>query len=83
MRSPIDCVQLTEFERRWLGWIGRRRWENAIDYYRDPGAPGKSNAHGPQRHMRGVRCEFAASLILNLYWRPTIGQLNERDIEAV
>jgi hypothetical protein len=35
---------------------------------------------GPGFHIRGAKTEFAASLRLNMYWRPTIGKTDEPDV---
>src|SRR5262249_8964934 len=64
----------------WLTWIGRRRYENAINNNRDAGAGPSRDDHSPANHIRGIKCEFAASVILNLSWRPHVGDIKQRDV---
>jgi hypothetical protein len=73
-----DEVILTPEESRICAWVGRMRFENARRCHRNPGlGPSMS---GPEHHIRGAHCEFAASLILNVKWRPTIGQVRPGDV---
>jgi len=78
----IDWIELTEFEIKWLTWIGQARHTNAIKNARDPGlGPTALGADASLRnHVRGVKCEFACSIILNQYWRPTVGEIHQRDV---
>lgn len=74
----IDVAQLTEWESQICTWVGKQRFTNAKKNARDPGdGPPHDN---PEMDIRGAHCEFAASIMLNLYWRPTIGRLRDRDV---
>lgn len=77
-----DCVVLTPAELRICRWVGRQRRSSAQRHGRVP-------ADGPTKYVapadasldiRGVECEFAASIVLNMSWRPTIGQIDQPDI---
>ena len=73
-----DAVTLTPWESRICTWTGKQRFLNAQELNRDPGeGPPHIN---PENDVRGAHCEFAASLMLNLYWRPNIGELKNRDV---
>ena len=74
----MDEVTLTSWESRICTWVGRQRYANAVALERDPG-------EGPLHDtdvmdIRGAHCEFAASIMLNLYWRPMIGEIKGRDV---
>ena len=73
-----DQVTLTSWESRICTWVGRQRFANANDLDRDPGLGPPHTTD--ERDIRGAHCEFAASIMLNLYWRPSIGELNNRDV---
>jgi hypothetical protein len=74
----IEQVILTSWESRICMWVGRQRYANANALERDPGeGPPHDN---DKMDIRGAHCEFAASIILNLYWRPTIGEIKGRDV---
>lgn len=78
-----DFVQLTEAERRIAKWVGEQRYDYALRTGRNPGnGPSRHNG-GPHFHIRGACSEFAASIMLNLYWRPAIGQLDQRDVGGI
>lgn len=72
-------VVLTPEELRICAWVGKMRQENAEKLHRAPGL-GPSHASGGLLHIRGAECEFACSLMLNLSWRPAIGQIDQRDV---
>lgn len=72
-------VTLTHWESRICTFVGKQRYANADELGRDPGA-GPSRNGGDGFHIRGAHCEFAASIMLNLYWRPTIGETKNRDV---
>ena len=78
--SDGDQVTLTSWESRICTWVGRGRYANADAFERDPGAGPSAACHDADFHIRGAHCEFAASIILNLYWRPTIGEIKARDV---
>lgn len=72
------CATLTSWESRMCTWVGKQRFANAKRLDRDPGL-GPSTL-SDEHHIRGAHCEFAASIMTNLYWRPSIGELKSRDI---
>lgn len=78
MSAPDECV-LTEAERRICTWVGRQRLAAALREDRDPGL-GPSGDGDEKHHVRGAHCEYAGSLILNLYWRPSVGSIKSRDV---
>lgn len=77
-----DDVILTAAELRILTWVGRQRRMNATNNNRDPGQgpTARDEQTAIDNHIRGAQCEFAASVVLNLYWRPYIGHIRERDV---
>lgn len=75
-----DGVTLTESEMKMLKWVGERRYENATRNNRNPGNASSNLRSGPHFHIMGARGEFAGSLIVNRYWRLTIGQIDQPDI---
>lgn len=76
----LHQVVLTKAEVRMLEWVGKQRYASAVSRDRDPGDGPSRDDHSATNHIRGAKCEFAGSLILNLSWRPTIGEVRERDI---
>lgn len=73
-----DEVILTPEESRICTWVGRKRFENARRLDRNPGlGPPHTTA---DHDIRGAHCEFAASLILNVSCRPTIGEISAPDV---
>lgn len=72
-------VTLTEFEMRMLGFVGRVRYANVVEHNRVGRGPSARDPT-PDYHIRGARCEFAASLMLNRYWRPHVGELHKPDV---
>lgn len=75
-----DCIQLTEAEERICAWVGQQRYAHALATRRAAGLGPSAAWDGPALHIRGAKTEFAASVILNLSWRPTIGSIRDRDI---
>jgi hypothetical protein len=74
-------VGLTEHESRICTWTGKQRYADAIAHNRNGGlGPGND---GSERHIRGAHGEYAASIALNLYWRPSIGLIGEKDVGAL
>lgn len=73
-------VTLTEAEARICEWVGKQRQANALRLNRDPGRGPSQVTRSAINHIRGAECEFAASVILNLSWRPTIGRIDQPDI---
>jgi hypothetical protein len=76
-----DLVILTDAESRMCTWVGRQRFLNARRLNRDPGLgpPHTSDAND----IRGAHSEFAASVLLNKYWRPSIGEITNPDVGGV
>jgi hypothetical protein len=73
-----EITTLTHWESRICTFVGRQRYANANALERDPG---EGPPHDNDRmDIRGAHCEFAASIMLNLYWRPSIGELKNRDV---
>jgi hypothetical protein len=71
-------VLLTKHESRICTWTGKQRDADAHAHNRDPGlGPGND---GPECHIRGAHGEFATSIGCNLYWRPSIGLIHEKDV---
>jgi hypothetical protein len=75
-------VGLTEHESRICIWTGKQRFADAQAHDRDCGL-GPSATGGPEFHIRGAHGEYAASIALNLYWRPSIGLIGEKDVGAL
>ena len=76
-----DVAVLTPSESRICAWVGSQRFANARRWNRNPGL-------GPphtddERDIRGAHCEFAASILLNRYWRPSIGEIHHPDVGGV
>jgi hypothetical protein len=63
--EPIS-VRLTDYEMELGRQVGAERFKDRAANGRDPGR-GPSDLAGWQR---GVQCEMAAAIGLNLYWRP-------------
>jgi hypothetical protein len=80
--DPDFDIYLTEFELRIADEVGAARYENACRLRRDAGRGPSANWNGPDNHLRGARCEYACSLVLNLSWRPHIGKVS-KDIRDV
>lgn len=74
----MNEVTLTAWESRICTWVGKQRFANARELDREPGE-GPPHIF-PEMDVRGAHCEFAASIMLNLYWRPTIGEIKGRDV---
>jgi hypothetical protein len=75
-----DEVTLTTWESRICAWTGKQRFLNAQELDRDPGLGPSQTCGDAEFHVRGAHCEFAASIMLNLYWRPNIGEIKNRDV---
>lgn len=80
--STID-VELTPAEGRILTWVGRQRFENARALERNFGLnPGKVGG-GADYDIRGAHGEYAMSVGVNLFWRPTIGSIADKDVGGI
>jgi hypothetical protein len=73
-------VAVTPWESRICTWTGKQRFLNAQELDRDPGEGPSASCGDAQFHIRGAHCEFAASLMLNLYWRPNVGEIKKPDV---
>jgi hypothetical protein len=73
-------IELTDHEKKICRWVGEQRYQCATQSQRNPGAGPSSRANGPELHIRGAECEFAAAILFNRYWRPSIGRIHDRDI---
>jgi hypothetical protein len=73
-------VVLTPYEKRMCAWVGKHRWEHARAAGRDPGLGPTATAVDAYNDIRGAECEYAGSIMLNMYWRPTIGRIDTRDV---
>ena len=76
-------ITLTPFELELTQRVGEARYEHATQSKRDPGLGPSKDRNGPEKDIRGARCEFAASVYLNLYWRPTIGNIGSKDVGGI
>jgi hypothetical protein len=74
------AVTLTHWESRICSFVGKQRYANACELDRDPGEGPSAKCEDASFHIRGAHCEFAASIMLNLYWRPMIGEIKSRDV---
>lgn len=72
------ATTLTAEEERICTWVGRMRFRAARKANRNPGRG--PSPEGDHHNIRGAKCEYALSLIVNLYWRPNIGNIHGRDV---
>jgi hypothetical protein len=72
-------VELTEHESRICTWVGKQRYAYGRSTNRGRGLGASANAD-ERYDVRGAHAEFAASIALNLYWRPNIGRLDRKDV---
>jgi hypothetical protein len=76
--ADTDVALLTSWESRVCSWVGRQRFANARRLDRDPG---EGPPHTTDEHdIRGAHCEFATSILVNRYWRPSIGEIDKPDV---
>ena len=76
--ADADVALLTPWESRVCAWVGKQRFADARRLDRDPGLG--PSPFSDERHIRGAHCEFAASILLNRYWRPSIGEIDQPDV---
>ena len=76
----MKCVVLTKYEERICEWVGRQRFEHARKNNLEAGQGTSKGNRNADNHIRGARGELAASIMLNVCWRPNIGQTKEPDI---
>jgi hypothetical protein len=77
----MDSVTLTDHEHQMVLWVGKQRHRSAMEYRRNAGqGPSSRQPNNPSFHIRGAAGEYACSLMLNLYWRPSVGLIHERDV---
>jgi hypothetical protein len=65
-------ITLTPYEMQMCQTVGRWRFENAEG--RNHGLGPSATDRTPGRDMRAAACEYAASILVNRYWRPQIGE---------
>lgn len=75
-----SMVTLTPAELRLCTWAGEQRFAHARRVGRDPGQGPTRSAGDAANDIRGCKAEYAASLMLNLSWRPEIGVIKARDV---
>ena len=76
--ADADVALLTSCESKVCTWVGKQRFANARRLDRDPG-------EGPphttdERDITGAHSEFATSILVNRYWRPSIGEIDKPDV---
>lgn len=76
-------LTLTKTEMEMCRLVGEERWRYARRTGRDPGLGPTKDARNAENDIRGAECEFAAAQMLNLGWRPTVGQLDALDVGGV
>lgn len=76
----MKFVELTPAEKGICTKVGKLRFDYAVERKLDAGLGTSQGNEKPDNSIRGAKAEFAASVMLNLYWRPTIGQLHQKDI---
>ena len=72
-------VWLEPYEMEMCERAGRDRFASARALQRNPGL-GWASKGKVQGDIRGAQCEFAASIGLNLSWRPTVGKVDRIDV---
>lgn len=76
-------ITLNDTELRIAQWLGERRYENRVKQKADPGQ-GPSGRDGDARHhIRGVECEMAAAIMVNVYYRLECEHIDRVDIGGV
>jgi hypothetical protein len=73
-------VELTKFEVRLCTVAGRERYINALENARNGGKGASRIFDGPHLHIRGCLGEYATSIGVNLYWRPAVGLIHQKDV---
>lgn len=80
MESVMENVTLAREELRICAWVGKKRYEYATKTNRDPGLGSSATLEGAGNHITGAECELSGSIMVNMYWRPSIGQLDQKDV---
>lgn len=75
-----DTVTLDDFEMRMCGYVGKARFQNAEQHHRNHGLGPSCTVRTPERDIIGAQCEFAASLLVNRFWRPHVGVIDQPDV---
>jgi len=73
---------LTDAEDYIGTWVGTERRKFAVKNKLEPGG-GATSRLAPDdatNDIMGAKGEYACSILLNLYWRPTIGQTDKPDV---
>jgi hypothetical protein len=77
-------LKLNDGEIGMCKWVGEARFEYAVAHGLNPGlGTSKDVEEAKANSIRGVECEFAASVLLNVSWRPNIGILGQPDIGEI
>ena len=76
-------VKLTEAEMRICTWVGKQRRASARSDNRDAGLGPSATIGNADNDIRGAMAEFAASVAFNLYWRPTISEIDKVDVGGI
>jgi hypothetical protein len=80
----VMVIVLTPYELQMTAAVGLDRYKSAIERGRDPGlGPSRNRIPSAPNDVRGARCEFAASVGLNLFWRPYVDEIRERDVGGI
>jgi hypothetical protein len=74
-------VVLLPYELRACAYVGKHRHAYAIERSLDPGlGPTAYAGENADNHIRGAECEYACSIMLNMYWRFHIGDTKQVDV---
>lgn len=76
-------VQLTEAEIRIATWVGKQRYAEVVRNNRDPGKGPSATDATPNNHIRGAMAEYAASMAFNLFWRPVVFRMDQKDVGGI
>lgn len=83
LRPPeaiIDRVKLTPYELKMCTALGQERWQWARDHKCDPGLGTTRYSTDASNDIRGCKCEYAASIMVNRSWRPRVGERGFIDV---
>ncbi len=75
-----DTIYLRSDEIRICKWVGKQRFAYACRKNLDAGEGNSKGNKDALNHIRGAKCELAASILLNVSWRANIGETKEPDI---
>lgn len=75
-----EFVKLTAAELAMCADMGARRYKYAKDHNCNGGAGIAGRTENAVFHIRGCETEYAGSIMLNMSWRPTIGEFGGKDV---